>query len=355
MYINSINLENFRNYSNKSFTFSEGINVIEGANAVGKTNLVEAVYFCAVGKSPRTNKDKELIKWDAEYAKIALKSVGKYRTSRITAMLSKNGEKRIAIDGAGITKMGELIGRLGVVFFSPDELKMIKESPQERRRFMDISLSQQSLSYFYSLQKYTKILAQRNNLLKENYNQKYFEQTLPIWDIQLAQEGAEIITKRREFIDFLSPIVDTCHRSVAGKDNGLDIRYETLIKGENIKDELLNLLNENRDKDIRLGYTTVGPHRDDMLITSCGVDLRNYGSQGQQRTAALSLKLAETQCIEMRTGEKPILILDDVLSELDPFRRKELLKQSKNQQTLLTCTDYTESKDLISNFIKIER
>lgn len=355
MYVDSIRLENFRSYSLQEFSFSNGINVIEGANAVGKTNLVEAVYFCAVGKSPRTNRDKELIKWNTDHAKLSIKIVNKYRLSKITALLTKNGEKRIAIDGAGITRMGELIGRMGVVFFSPDELKMIKETPQERRRFMDISLSQQSRAYFYNLQNYTKILTNRNNLLKENYKQNYFEQTLPVWDIQLAKEGAEIIRKRREFIDFLSPIVDERHKSIAGKENGLKVEYETAVNSEDIENELLKLLETNREKDIRLGYTTIGPHRDDMLITSNGIDLRNYGSQGQQRTAALSLKLAEADCIEIRTKERPILILDDVLSELDPKRRQELLKQAQKQQTLLTCTDYTEDKSIVDKLIKIEK
>lgn len=353
MYIENVRLENFRNYSSGNFSFSKGINVIEGSNAVGKTNLVESVYFCAVGKSPRTSRDKDLIKWDADYAKLSLKTVNKYRSSVITALITKNGEKRIAIDGAGITRLGELIGRIGVVFFSPDELKLIKETPQERRRFMDISLSQQSRSYLYTLQNYTKILSNRNNLLKENYRQNYFEQTLPIWDIQLAKEGAEIIKKRREFIEFLRPLVDDRHKTVAGQNNGLNVEYETGVKGDNLEEELLKLLETSREKDIRLGFTTVGPHRDDISITSNGVDLRSYGSQGQQRTAALALKLAEADCIELRTGERPILILDDVLSELDPLRRQELLKQARKQQTLLTCTDFTENGELIDNLIKI--
>lgn len=355
MYIESVRLENFRNYSSGSFSFSKGINVIEGANAVGKTNLVEAVYFCAVGKSPRTSRDKELIEWNADYAKIILKTANRYRNSTITAMITKNGEKRIAVDGAGITRLGELIGRIGVVFFSPDELKMIKETPQERRRFMDISLSQQSRSYFYSLQNYAKALANRNSLLKEKFKEKIFERLLSAWDVQLAKEGAEIIKKRREFIEFLSPLVDDRHKTVAGADNGLNVEYETSVKGKNIVEEMLKLLEINREKDVRLGYTSVGPHRDDMLITSNGVDLRSFGSQGQQRTAALALKLAEADCIELRTGERPILILDDVLSELDPFRRQELLKQARKQQTLLTCTDFTENADLIDNLIKISK
>lgn len=353
MYVTDLTLENFRNYKKRTFSFSEGINVIEGVNAVGKTNLVEAVYFCAVGKSPRTSRDKELIKWDEEYSLLNLKIQSKYRSSKISAMISKNGDKRIAVDGIGISKLGELIGRLGVVFFSPDEIKMIKETPQERRKFMDISLSQQSKSYFYSLQRYNKVLASRNNILKDTFNKKQFENTLPVWNIQLAKEGAEIIKKRREFIDFIQPIVDECHKSVAGQNRGLTVMYETAIKGENVEEELLKALETNLEKDIRLGYTTVGPHRDDMVVLSENVDLRNFGSQGQQRTASLALKLAETQVIELKTGEKPILILDDVLSELDPFRREQLLKQAKTQQTLLTCTDYTENKDLVSNFIKL--
>ena len=353
MFVTDLNLENYRNYSKGSFSFCEGINVLEGPNAVGKTNLVEAVYFGAFGKSPRTSRDKELIKWDEEYAKISLKAQTKYRGLKISAMISKNGEKRIAVDGVGISKLGEFIGRLSVVFFSPDEIKMIKETPQERRKFMDISLSQQSKSYFYALQRYNKILANRNNVLKDSSFNKQLKDTLPVWNFQLAHEGAEIIERRKEFIEFIRPIVDDCHRRVAGPSSGLMVCYETSVKGENTEEELLKALELNLEKDLRLGYTTVGPHRDDMVVLSENVDLRSFGSQGQQRTASLALKLAETQVIELKTGEKPILILDDVLSELDPQRREHLLKQARVQQTLLTCTDYTEDKSIVSNFIRL--
>lgn len=353
MFVTDLNLENFRNYSKGSFSFCEGINVLEGGNAVGKTNLVEAVSFCAFGKSPRTPRDKELIKWEEEFAKISLKAQTKYRGLKISAMISKNGDKRIAVDGVGISKLGEFIGRLSVVFFSPDEIKMIKETPQERRKFMDISLSQQSKSYFYALQRYNKILTSRNNVLKDSFANKQIKDTLPVWNMQLAKEGAEIIERRKEFISFIQPIVDDCHRRVAGRDNGLTVCYETSIKGENTEEELLKALETSLEKDLRLGYTTVGPHRDDMVVLSENVDLRSFGSQGQQRTASLALKLAETQVIELKTGEKPILILDDVLSELDPKRREQLLKQARVQQTLLTCTDYTEDKSIVNNFIRL--
>jgi len=354
MEVKKLVLKNFRNYSEREFGFNSGLNVLEGRNTVGKTNVVEAVYFCAFGKSPRTSKDKEVIKWGQENASIRLNVKKKYRNAQIDMLISQNGEKRIATDGAGISKMGELIGLINVVYFSPDEIKMIKEGPQERRRFLDVSLSQQNKSYFYALSKYTRILKNRNKLLKDGGSLKYIESSLPIWDQQLIDVGVDLIVKRLEFLNYLHPLVDDVHKSITNSNIGLNVEYETDIDLLDIRADFTKKLAENREKDIKFGYTTIGPHRDDVLIKSQGIDIRSYGSQGQQRTASLALKLAETVSIEEQTGETPILILDDVLSELDPTRRKALLEYSKNLQVLLTCTDFPEDKAVINNLIHLE-
>ena len=353
MEIKKLVLKHFRNHSERVFSFSNGLNVIEGKNTVGKTNLVEAVYFCAFGKSPRTVRDKDVVEWGCERAEIHATFAKKYRTSQIDMLISKNGEKRIATDCAAIAKLGELIGNINVVYFSPDEIKMIKEGPQERRRFLDISISQQNKSYFYALTKYTNILRNRNKLLKEGASKSYVQSTLPIWDHQLVQAGTEIIRKRIEFLEYLSPMVDTIHRSLTAQNIGLLVEYETDMDLLDVQSDFAKKLAENWEKDIKLGFTSVGPHRDDILIKSNGIDVRAFGSQGQQRIAALALKLAETKIIEENTGDKPILILDDVLSELDPERRKALLEYSKDVQVLLTCTDFTEKDAYIKNKISI--
>ena len=354
MIVKKVGLKNFRNHEDRVFDFSDGLNVIEGKNTVGKTNIVESIYFCAFGKSPRTSKEKEVINFGKQTAEIHLKMDKKYRSSQIDMILSANGEKRIAVDGAGISKIGELVGILNLVYFSPDELKMIKDGPQERRKFFDISLCQQHKSYYYALSKYNRILKNRNKLLKEGGSRSYVLSTLPIWDAQLAEAGKDIIIKRLEFLEYLRPIVDDFHRKVTNSDIGLNLEYETDIDITDIRGDFMKKLAENSEKDLKLGYTSIGPHRDDMMIKSKGLDIRNFGSQGQQRTAALSIKLAETVCIEEQTGEKPVLILDDVLSELDPVRRRSLLEYSKNLQVILTCTDFNEDENLIKNRILLK-
>lgn len=354
MEITDLSLRSYRNHVNADFHFTEGINVIEGANTVGKTNLVEAVYFCGFGKSPKNVKDKDLVTWGQSEAKISLAIQKKYRKGKIEALISSNGQKRIAIDNAGISRLAELVGFLNVVYFSPDEMKMIKESPSERRRFLDIALSGQSRSYLYGLSDYVKILNNRNALLKTQ-SIKYLDNTLPVWDLQLAKKGGEIIKKRCEFIKMLSPIVEDIYSNIAKNGEILNIAYDCDVELDNPENSILDALLEAREKDIRLGYTTVGPHRDDLAVRINDIDIRTFGSQGQQRTAALAIKLAEVKCIETQIKEKPVLILDDVLSELDPSRRENLLTIASSTQTLLTCTDFTENEAYIKNRIRLSK
>ncbi len=353
MFVKELTLNDFRNYERKSVTFTDGLNVVCGANAVGKTNLIEGVYICGVGRSPRTAKEKDLIRWGANGFGVKLSIAKRFKSCELEYRYNDKGEKRISVDGAGITRIAELMGVLNVVFFSPDELKMIKDAPGERRRFMDISLCQQNRVYFYTLSKYNRILQNRNKLIKEK-PLSYLENVLPVWNEQLAEEGARLITARKEFLETVSPIADGIHRSIAGENENLTIAYETNTEGateQELKAALLDNLNSKLNREKELGYTLTGPHRDDFSVKTKGVDLRSFGSQGQQRTASLVIKLAEVRYFEKETGEKPVLLLDDVLSELDESRRSNLLSATKGIQTILTCTEYTENEP--ANIIRL--
>jgi len=345
MKVEKVFLENFRNYTSKEITFREGLNVICGRNAAGKTNLMESIFVAAIGRSPRTKNEKDMIKMGEEKGYIHLTLEKKYRTHKIHVELSKAEGKKINVDGAKITRLGELIGLLTVVYFSPDELKMIKEAPLERRRFIDLSLSQESKPYYVALSKYNHLLMQRNKLIK-SVDYAEFSQTAFIWEKQMADAAADIIMKRRIFIEKIGKIADEYHRRIAGEKEDITLIYEPCTDQtdpEGIKRDLMEKYEESHEKDYELGYTTVGIHREDFNITSKGIDLRKFGSQGQQRTAALVIKLAEIEYYYSESGEKPVLLLDDVLSELDETRRTALLEATKGTQTFITCTEFREN------------
>lgn len=341
MKIKSLSLLNYRNYEKATISLSDGINVIVGKNAQGKTNLIESIFLCAIGKSPRTTKDKDLILWNQKNAKIDLvleKNVGK---TQIEIFLFDNQNKAIRINKVGIKKLGLLLGNLNAIYFSPDELKLIKDSPEERRRFMDIDLCQFNRNYFYNLSTYNKILAERNKLLK-NPEDSMLKDTISIWNEQLSSAGAKIILDRLKLLKNLSVHAKNIHFSLTDNAEDLELSYVGFT-GENfdeLKNTLLKKYDESLEKDLHLGFTTVGPHRDDIKISSNGIDLRSFGSQGQQRTASLSLKLAELEFFKDEIGEYPVLLLDDVLSELDENRQNKLLQYVKNMQTLITCTQF---------------
>lgn len=347
MKVERVSLENYRNYISQEITFHDGLNVICGLNASGKTNLMESIFVAAIGRSPRTKNEKELIKMGEDRAFIHLTLEKKFRSHKINVEIDKSEGKKINIDGAKITRLGELIGLLTVVYFSPDELKMIKEAPQERRRFMDLSLSQESKPYYVALSKYNHLLMQRNKLIKTT-DYAEFSQTAFIWETQMAEVAADIVIKRRAFIEKIGNIADDYHRRIAGEGEDITLVYEPCVEGEDrdaIKASLTEKLEESRQKDYELGYTSVGVHREDFNIKSKGVDLRKFGSQGQQRTAALVIKLAEIEYYYKESGEKPVLLLDDVLSELDERRRTALLEATKGTQTLITCTEFNEKAE----------
>lgn len=348
MKVKSLKLVNFRNYEKEDILFKDGLNIIVGNNASGKTNMVESIYYSGLGKSPRTFQDKELIKWGEEYSYIKLELEKKYRSHIIEIHIDKQGKKRIAIDKIPVRKINELIGVLNVVYFSPDELDIIKESPNLRRNFLNISLSQQKKSYYSALVRYNKILAQRNKLLKTEFNINVIKETLPIWDSQLAEIGAYIIEERYVFCEKMQEIIKEIHYELTCGEENLKLEYESKIKKSTIpqmKEDFLKYLKNAYDKDINLKYTTVGCHRDDINIKINDIEVRKFGSQGQKRTTALSLKLAEVKLFEMESGEKPILILDDVLSELDEKRQSKLLEHIRGSQTLLTCANFDGESD----------
>ncbi|MDR1093892.1 MAG: DNA replication/repair protein RecF [Clostridiales bacterium] len=353
MTIDTLTIKDFRNYAAQAVKFSPGLNVLAGANAQGKTNLLEAAYLCCVGRSPRTAKDKELIRWGREQGRVSVEVQKRDGKTTVEARLSRNENKRIAINSLPISRIGELMGAVNCVFFSPDELKIVKESPTDRRRFLDTDICQMSKTYFYLLNRYNKILTQRNRLLKDG-DSGALNSTLPVWDEQLAAAGAGIIVTRRKFIDKLKPLVKREHLFLTGGAEEIDLEYEGIggagagmgasggagasMDVAAAKTAFLKALSDNRKRDIKYGFTGEGPHKDDFAVRLSGVDLRAFGSQGQQRTAALSLKLAELEIFAGEIGEYPVLLLDDVLSELDLSRQKQLLDRAQKVQTIMTCT-----------------
>lgn len=340
MYIESLTLKNFRNYSEEKFNFKNGINLLTGANAQGKTNVAEAVFLLCTGYSPRVNRDKFVIKNGQETGEISGIAKSSYGDVSVRIVFNKSDNKSIYVNGLKVLKVGELLGNMHSVFFNPSELKLVQESPEDRRRFMNISLSQLDKSYFYALQRYNKILQQRNNLLKEP--DKYvIKETLPVWDKQLTKEAGKIIKKRNEFLTELSPVAEEKHALLSGGKETFKMKTESGYYGseEDIAEALFSDLKTGLEKDMRLGFTGIGPHRDDIKFSLNGEDVKIYGSQGQQRTVALSIKLAETETFYRRFGEYPILILDDVLSELDKSRQRKLISAVENLQTIFTATE----------------
>lgn len=356
MFVTELKLNNYRNYGEEKINFKPNINLIVGKNAQGKTNLLETIYYSAIGKSPRTTKDADLINWNKDKASFVLSLQKKEGKKTIEVIFNRQTKKTIKVNGVNLLKIGDLLGVNNVVFFSPDELKLVKDAPQDRRKFMDTDISQLNKSYFYQLVKYNKIIDQRNKLLKSKNNQKTIEQTLPIWDAQLCDAGSKLIKKRIEFLDKLKEYVVDSHKFLTGGKETLEISYAGILgeTTEEISQKLAKALLECREKDLKFGYTNVGPHRDDIKLIVNGIDIRSFGSQGQQRTVALSMKLAELEIFKEECGEYPILLLDDVLSELDQDRQQRLLWKVKDVQTIITTTQYDPFMMQDANIIKIE-
>ena len=338
MIIKSLELSDFRNYDFLNLTFDKGTNILYGDNAQGKTNVLEAVFLSATTKSHKGSKDRDIIRFGHEEAHIRTYLEKENLTYKVDMHLRGNKSKGIAIDGKKIKKAAELIGLLNVVFFAPEDLNIIKNGPSERRRFMDMELCQLDRIYFDNLTKYNKILMQRNKLLKDIYTKPELKETLFAWNIQLAEYGKKIIQRRREFVSRLDEIVADIHAKISGGTETVTLTYEPNVKEEDFERELERV----REKELKLGQTMTGPHRDDISFLSNDIDIRKFGSQGQQRTLALSLKLSEIELVKQITKETPILLLDDVLSELDSKRQNFLLNNLCDTQTIITCTGLDE-------------
>lgn len=338
MIIQSLELENFRNYGTLSIHFDSGTNILYGDNAQGKTNILEAVYLSATTKSHKGSKDKDMIKFDSEEAHIRTNVMKDGLGNRVDMHLRKNKSKGIAINGQKIKKAADLLGLLNVVFFSPEDLSIIKNGPSERRRFVDMELCQLDSVYLYNLNHYNKIVNQRNRLLKDLYSNPGLKDTLFLWDAQLVSFGQKIIEQRNTFISQLNEIIDEIHLKLSGGKEELRIVYEPDVPAVDFSEKLQKC----QERDIRLKQTSIGPHRDDFSFVVGTVDIRKFGSQGQQRTAALSLKLAEIELVKKVTKDVPLLLLDDVLSELDSNRQNYLLNSIGEIQTIITCTGLEE-------------
>ena len=348
MYIESVQLKNFRNYESLELDLSPGTNIFYGNNAQGKTNILEAIYLCGTTKSHKGSKDKDMIRFGEDEAHIRMMVNRDELSYKIDMHLRKNKAKGVAINGLPIKKASELFGVVNLVFFSPEDLNIIKNGPGERRRFLDLELCQLDKIYLTDLASYNHIVNQRNKLLKDIYVQPSLKSTLEIWDMQMAEYGRRIIEKRREFIRELNETVRKIHYNLTGGLEELEVIYEPSSEAEGLE----SAISSNRERDMRMKLTSVGPHRDDLCVMANGIDIRRYGSQGQQRTAALSLKLSEIYIVKSKIKDTPILLLDDVLSELDSSRQNYLLNSISDIQTLITCTGLD---DFISHQFRINR
>ena len=339
MIVTEISVSNWRNLARQKVQLGPKLNIFAGDNAQGKTNLVESVCLCCLGKSPRTDKDRDLICWGKDRAFVRVRYVCRLGEGEIAVTLNAGAKKQITINGISISRTGELLGYLNCVYFSPDEIRIIDQTPSERRRFMDIDLCQTDKTYFYSLSRFNKALTQRNNLLKQAKNIDELRDMIFVWNEQLAEAGARIILKRRAFCNRLKGVAAETHASLTDGTERLSTEYVTQIQGETLDQLTENYrsrLDSALDKDFALRYTSTGCQRDDVAIKINDTDVRTYGSRGQLRTAALSLKLSELKIFRDIIGEYPILILDDVLSELDPVRQQRLLRFDNELQILLT-------------------
>lgn len=338
MIIKSLKLKNFRNYPYMQLDFNDAVNIFYGDNAQGKTNILEAAYVSGTTKSHRGTKDRDMIRFGSDEAHIETVVEKNGVNFQIDMHLKKNHAKGIAINKIPIRKASELFGIIHFVFFSPEDLNIIKNGPSERRRFIDMELSQIDKLYLNYLGNYNRVLNQRNHLLKDMYYDPELEATLPVWDEQLIRYGKLIIQRRNKFMIELNKKVSSIHYNLTGGKENLILKYEPDTSEEDFR----SMLMKNKDRDIRLKNTNVGPHRDDICFRVEGIDIRKFGSQGQQRTAALSLKLSEIELVKEMIHDTPILLLDDVLSELDFNRQNYLLDNIHDIQTLITCTGLDE-------------
>ena len=338
MIIKRLDLMNFRNYEMLSMEPGTGTNILYGDNAQGKTNILESIYMCSTARSHRASRDRELIRFDSEEAHIKMLVDRHGSEYRIDMHLKKSRSKGIAVNGIPIRRISELFGIVNIIFFSPEDLNLVKKGPSERRRFIDFELCQLDKVYTNHLMNYNKVLAERNRLLKDMAFTPGLADTLSVWDGQLAEYGEAVMSDRAKFIGQLNCVIRELHHKITGGREQIEIAYEPDTASGSLEKELQKSL----ERDMRQHVTCRGPHRDDLCFLVNGIDIRRYGSQGQQRTAALSLKLSEIELVRSLIHDTPVLLLDDVLSELDSSRQTQLLTTIQETQTFITCTGLDE-------------
>jgi len=346
MWIRSVEFSNFRNYKTFRADFDKGINLLYGDNAQGKTNILEGIYICSDSRSHRRSSDRELILFGEKEAHIRLVLEKRNDLHRIDVHYRKDGKKGIAIDGIPVKKAAEMFGFLNVVMFAPEDMALVKSGPSERRRFLDREICQTDPLYMDDLTNYNRVLEQRNRLLKEIVHSSSLAGTLDVWDEQLEKYGCRIIRKREKYLEETEKICSEIHSELTSGEEELKLFYEKNANEDNFRE----IIEKGRERDIFTLTTNRGPHRDDFSIKANGQDLRTYGSQGQQRTAAVSLKLSEINIIKEKTGEMPVLLLDDVFSELDQRRQEGLLREISDIQTVISGTGID---NLTRNNVKI--
>ena len=344
MYIQSLKFQNYRNLCGSVYEPDNGINIICGDNAQGKTNLIESIWLFTGGRSFRGSKEKDLITFGKENAFIKLKFFSEGRDQELEIFIEKN-KRKASLNGIPKNYLSQIIGKFCAVIFSPDHLNIIKSGPDERRGFIDAAICQVKPVYAGMLSKYKRILAERNSLLKDISKHPELEDTLSVWNESLASSGAKIAVERAKYLKKLEKEAVKFYTGISRGKEKLEIEYRSNCRQNEYADEreiyskILELLEGRQTDDIYCGYTTAGIHRDDIGIKIDGRDAKNFGSQGQQRSAVLSLKLAESAVLTDEKSESPVILLDDVLSELDPERQKYLLTKLENMQVFITCCD----------------
>lgn len=341
MWIKKIKIKNFRNYESEEINLEKNINIFYGQNAQGKTNIIESIFLCSLGKSFRAKKDKEMIKLNEQNAVVEVEYEKSDRDGKIKIEIGN--KKNIYLNGIKIKKLSELLGNLNIVIFTPDDINILKGGPQNRRRFLDIMISQLRPNYMHILNLYIKTMEQRNNYLRQIKEEHKDENLLEIWDEKLAEYAIKIYEYRKEFIEKIIKKLDIIHKNITNGEEQIELEYVTECDS---KEKYLKLLKERRKLDIIKGFTTKGVHRDDFMIYINKKDIKIFGSQGQNRTAMLSLKLAELQVIYDEIGEYPILLLDDFMSELDKTRRKNFLENIEGTQVIITGTEKLDIENL---------
>ena len=340
-WIKNIKIKNFRNYNQEEINLEKNINIFYGKNAQGKTNIIEAIFLCSLGKSFRAKKDNEMIKLNEENAIVEIEYEKSDRDGKIKIEIGN--KKNIYLNGIKIKKLSELLGNLNIVIFTPDDINILKGGPQNRRRFLDIMISQLRPNYMHILNLYLKTIEQRNKYLRQIKEEHKDENLLEIWDEKLAEYAVKIYEYRKEFIEKIIKKINIIHKNITNGEEQIELEYITECDN---KEKYLQLLKERRKLDIIKGFTTKGIHRDDFVIYINKKEIKIFGSQGQNRTAMLSLKLAELQVIYDEIGEYPILLLDDFMSELDRTRRKNFLENIEGTQVIITGTEKLDIENL---------